>query len=137
MRLKLGVILVALAALGAAADVGAGTAKKGRLVVSQSFDYSEGMPIEGSVSYLEARRRRDGKVIKRIRFTGERTVARKLRRGRYRLVSYQHYCSANCQQGESDDASDRCSAPFRLMRGGEVRADVLVKPGKGCTIDFD
>jgi D-alanyl-D-alanine dipeptidase len=93
---------------------------------------SEGLYIEGAVSYLQLRRH--GRVVLRRSYRPGRRVAlrRRLRAGRYRLRSWQRPCDGNC--GTLDPPTDACSRRMFVPAGGSVRAVVRLRPGRGCSI---
>src|SRR5215467_3214967 len=53
--------------------------------------------------------------------------------GRYRLVSWQRICDANC--GNLDPPSDRCARPFTLRKGDRLQAVIRLDwASPGCVI---
>src|SRR5215470_17074605 len=91
-------------------------------------------PDEGWIPYIRV-----------VRPDGTAVVQRRLNRtkwplyadvrlspGRYRLVSWQRICDANC--GNLDPPSDRCARWFRIHRGQTLKATITVTFGSGCRI---
>lgn len=54
--------------------------------------------------------------------------------GRYTLTSYQRPCDATC--GTLDPPTDQCSGDFEMTRDHGVFAQVHVRAGSGCTMEF-
>ena len=55
-----------------------------------------------------------------------------LRPGRYRLVSWQRLCDANC--GTLDPPSHRCARSLILRDGERLKATIRVNYAVGCVI---
>lgn len=120
--------LVALALAGCGGQTTGGEAGSAFVHVEQRFDRGGPMYIEGSVSY--------------VRLEGPETVERQLDdglaelevdAGRYVLQSWQRPCDGNC--GYLDPPTDRCETTFEAGAGAALHALIVVRPGKGCTID--
>jgi D-alanyl-D-alanine dipeptidase len=117
--------MAVLAALPAAAEGAPGT-----LELRESVDRSHGLYTEGSVSYVRVRSRA-GKLVVARRVQGLRfRMQRRLRPGRYRVISYQRPCDGNCDR--LDPPTDRCARRVRVLSGGLTELAVRVRPGHGC-----
>jgi Beta-lactamase enzyme family len=115
----------------AVAPAGAGPASdRGSLTLSSRLDLSDGIYIEGSVSYL--RLKRGDRVVARRSGSGPIRTRLKPHAGLYRVVSYQRPCDGNCSL--LDPPTDRCSKRVRVYAGESSSARVVTKPGSGCTI---
>jgi zinc D-Ala-D-Ala dipeptidase len=105
-------------------------AAPGTLDYRQSFAGTS-LYVEGSLSYVRVRDARGAVVVrKRLQHKPRFGVRRKLRPGRYRVVSYQRPCDGNC--GFLDPPTDRCSRRMRILPGGLTRVKTTVRPGRGC-----
>jgi D-alanyl-D-alanine dipeptidase len=125
----IGVALVMMAvAAGGAADAHA--ARRGTLDVKQRFDYSGGVYVEGSVSYLRVRKWR--RVLVERSRAGPVRVEKRLRPGLYRVASYQRPCAGNCTF--LDMPTDRCSRRVRVFAGETTAARIVTRPGRGCRV---
>src|SRR5688572_3790647 len=88
--------LATTAAFAALALPATAAAAPGTLDYRQKLDASRGVYIEGSISFVRVRNA-DGAVVVRRRIMKPRFhMVRKLRPGRYRVVSYQRPCNGNC-----------------------------------------
>jgi hypothetical protein len=129
-------VLVIVAAAGAlvlaVAPAGAGpsSGQRGTLTLSHRVATSDGVYVEGSVSYLRLKRR--GRVVARRSGSGPIHTRLRPRRGLYRVVSYQRPCQGNCST--LDPPADRCSKRVRVYAGETSAARVVTRPGDGCTI---
>jgi D-alanyl-D-alanine dipeptidase len=112
--------------LAAAPAVAGAAPGRGTLSVTQRFDVSGGAYTEGSVSSLQVRR--GGHVVRERTVTG--TLSVRLRAGRYRVVSFQRPCHADCSL--LDAPTDRCWRRLRVFAGELTRVRVVTRPGDGC-----
>lgn len=129
MRRRLGIAaLAAVLALPASAAAAPGT-----LDYRQSLDSSRGLFVEGSVSYVRVRDA-DGDLVvrRRVRHRPSFRLVRKLRPGRYRVISYERPCDGNCNL--LDPPTGRCSKRIRVLSGGLTDVRVTVRPGRACTM---
>jgi D-alanyl-D-alanine dipeptidase len=122
--------LVTAVGLAAFALPAAAGAAPGTLDFRQSF--AGRMPyIEGSVSFVRVRDASGDTVVRRrVQHKPRFRMKRKLRPGRYRVVSYQRPCDGNC--GLLDPPADRCARRMRVMSGGLTAVAVTVRPYRGC-----
>ena len=113
-------------AAGAPAD-GNGNSAPGRITAVFSFDESHGMPIEGSVSYVELRKSPGGTVLAaELRGdTDKRSVTTPVRGGLYRISAYQRLCDASC--GNLSPPSHACGRSVRVVAGRSVKARIRVR----------
>jgi hypothetical protein len=104
------------------------------------LDFSKGLYIEGSYSYVRVERP-DGEEVLKERLGKERECSEsecvselvlRLDSGEYRLVSFQRPCEGNCDF--LDPATDRCDRLIEVRRGEALNVVVTVHPGEGCTI---
>jgi len=102
----------------------------GTVVVTQDFDRSGGLYVEGSYSFI--RLARDGTVVFHGRLKGDQ-LRRELPAGTYTLSSYQRPCDGNC--GYLDPPTDRCSEQLTVVAGDETHVHITVRAGEGCTFD--
>lgn len=89
------------------------------------------IPIEGAITFIRVKRPA-GRVVltRRLPASDRRTLP--LRPGRYRLVSWQRLCDANC--GTLDPPSDRCARSLTIVAGQRLRATIRVNYAVGCVI---
>ena len=114
----------------APAGAGPSSAKHGTLTLSHRIDSSDGIYIEGSVSYL--RLRHDGRVVARRSGSGPIHTRLRPHDGLYRAVSFQRPCDGNCSV--LDPPTDRCSKRVRVYAGEVSGVRVVTRPGSGCTM---
>ena len=119
-------VVVAFLALPAGAD-----AARGTLDFRQAFAKGPRVYREGTVSFVRVRDA-PGEVVvrRRVRHRPRFRMSRKLRPGRYRVISYQRPCDGNCRL--LDPPTDRCVRPIRILSGGLTEATVRVRPGRRC-----
>lgn len=86
--------------------------------------------VEGSVGFARILDRFGNHVAEDV--FADNQVAFSLGPGRYRLVSYQRPCNANC--GNLGAPTDKCSKRFRVRARHVVSAMVRVSPGGGCRV---
>ena len=120
-----GAVVLAVAPAGAQRSHG-----RGALTVSQRFDLSKGVYVEGSMSYLNVRRR--GRVVLRRVRQGPVRVRLRPRAGLYRVESFQRPCDGNCSL--LDPPTDRCSRRVRVYAGESARVRIVTRPGRGCVV---
>jgi zinc D-Ala-D-Ala dipeptidase len=129
VRARYGIaVVVALLALPAGAD-----AARGTLEFRQAF--AKGAPVydEGTVSFLRVRNAAgEVAVRRRVRHRPRFRMSRKLRPGRYRVISYQRPCHGNCRL--LDPPTDRCVRPIRVLSGGLTEVAVRVRPRRRCRV---
>jgi hypothetical protein len=108
--------------------------------IQQVLDFSKGLYIEGSYSYVRVERP-DGEEVLRERLGEERECSEsecvsklvlRLDPGEYRLVSFQRPCEGNCDL--LDPATDSCDRLIEVRPGEALNVVVTVHPGEGCTI---
>jgi hypothetical protein len=104
----------------------------GSLVVKERFDPSNGVPIEGWVSYLVVRRAVSGRVVLRDSQAAPIHVDSILNRGAYRLRTFIRTCSGNC--GSLDPPSNACSAELRMRAGDRIRATIHRDASQPCRV---
>ena len=109
----------------AAADAAPGT-----LDVRQSFDFSRGVYVEGSVSYVRVRGVRGKLVVAKRSRRPRFRMQRRLVPGHYMVINYQRPCDGNC--GTLDPPADRCARRVRILSGGLTEVNVRVRPGRRC-----
>jgi D-alanyl-D-alanine dipeptidase len=122
--------LVTAVALTAVAVPTAAEAAPGTLDFQQS---STRRPLyaEGAVSIVRVRDASGDIVVRRrVRHRPRFRMVRRLRPGRYRIVSYQRPCNGNCSL--LDPPTDRCARRIRILSGGLTEVRVRVRPGRGC-----
>ncbi len=118
--------MVAFLALPAGAD-----ATRGTLDFRQAFAKGARVYREGTVSFLRVRNAAGEVVVRRrVRHRPRFHMSRKLRPGRYRVISYQRPCDGNCRL--LDPPTDRCARPIRILSAGLTEAAVRVRPGRRC-----
>jgi len=119
-------VVVAFLALPAGADAAPGT-----LDFRQAFAKGTRVYREGTVSFLRVRDA-GGEVVvrRRVRHRPRFRMSRRLRPGRYRVISYQRPCDGNCRL--LDSPTDRCARPIRILSSGLSEATVRVRPGRRC-----
>ncbi len=127
--------LVTAVAVAAVALPAVAEATPGTLDYRQSLDSSRGVYTEGSISFVRVRAS-DGHALVRRRVSKPRfRMLRKLRPGRYRVISYQRPCAGNCSL--LDPPVDRCARAVRILSGGRTEVGVTVRPGRRCTMTRD
>ena len=138
---RLLVLLTLSAVLGAAATAPAQTGPEpGRLVATFRFDTSRGVPTEGTLSYIELRRKgSDAITTTELRGPYDaRRLSTPLTPGRYRLRSYQRSCRGTCE--DLDPPSFLCARDVRIRSGATLRARIAVDfadgPGGRCRIEL-
>jgi hypothetical protein len=91
----------------------------------------ETIPIEGAITFIRIKRP-SGRVVltRRLPATERRTLT--LPPGRYRLVTWQRLCDANC--GTLDPPSHRCARSLTIRSGERLRAIIRVNYAVGCVI---
>ena len=91
----------------------------------------DAIPIEGAITFIRVKRP-SGRVVltRRLPASDRRTLP--LPPGRYRLVSWQRLCDANC--GTLDPPSDRCARSLTITAGERLRATIRVNYAVGCVI---
>jgi hypothetical protein len=89
------------------------------------------IPVEGAVSFIRVRRP-SGAIVATRRLPDSQRLTLPLRPGRYRLVSWQRTCDANC--GTLDPPTDRCSRALTLRPGERLRATIRINFATGCVI---
>jgi D-alanyl-D-alanine dipeptidase len=122
--------LVSLGLLACLPAAAGAQAPRGMLDVSQRFDFSGGVYVEGSVSYLRVRNAR--RVVFERSRRGELGARLRLRAGRYRVTSFQRPCEGNC--GLLDPPTDRCSRRVRVFAGEPTTVRIVTRPGRGCRL---
>ena len=88
-------------------------------------------PIEGAITFIRVKRP-SGRVVLTRRLPPSERLTLPLRPGRYRLVSWQRLCDANC--GTLDPPSDRCARSLTIRTGERLRATIRVNYAVGCVI---
>jgi hypothetical protein len=91
----------------------------------------DAIPIEGAITFIRVKRP-SGRIVltRRLPASDRRTLP--LPAGRYRLVSWQRLCDANC--GTLDPPSDRCARSLTITAGERLRATIRVNYAVGCVI---
>jgi D-alanyl-D-alanine dipeptidase len=117
--------MLALAAPSALAQ-----APTGELDFRRVLDLSRGPYIEGSVSFLRVLDSRGTPVVEESTQGVRWRVKRRLPAGRYRVISFERPCSANCLF--LDMPRERCSRRVRILAGGRTGVRSIVRPGRGC-----
>ncbi len=87
--------------------------------------------IEGSVGYARILNRSGNRIAESV-FGDTGQAGFTLGPGRYRLISYQRPCDANCSNLGAP--VDKCSKRFRVRARHVVSAIVRVSPGSGCRV---
>ncbi len=129
MRLRSGIAGAALLLLWAAPP--AFGQARGTLDYTRVLDTSEGVYIEGSISYLRVRALRGALVLERSSGPGVRfRVRTKLAAGRYRVTSFERPCDGNCTV--LDPPVARCSKRITVFPGGRTGVRTTVRPTDGC-----
>jgi D-alanyl-D-alanine dipeptidase len=124
--------LVTAVALAAMALSASAAAAPGTLDYHQSLDSSRGVYTEGSVSFVRVRDSNGDMVVRRRVLKPRFRMRRKLRPGRYRVISYQRPCDGNCSF--LDPPVDHCTRAVRVLSGGLTEVGVTVRPGRRCTM---
>jgi D-alanyl-D-alanine dipeptidase len=124
--------LATTAALAALAMPAAAGAAPGTLDYRQKLDPSQGVYVEGSISFVRVRDASGEAVVRRRTAAARFRMVRKLPPGRYRVVSYQRPCGGICRF--LDPPTDRCARRVRILSGGLTSVRVTVRPGRGCTM---
>ena len=91
----------------------------------------DAIPIEGAITFIRVKRP-SGRVVLTRRLPASDRLTLPLRPGRYRLVSWQRLCDANC--GTLDPPSDRCARSLTITAGERLRATIRVNYAVGCVI---
>lgn len=91
----------------------------------------DAVPIEGAITFIRLKRP-SGRVVLTRRLPASDRLALPLRPGRYRLVSWQRLCDANC--GTLDPPSDRCARSLTIAAGERLRAIIRVNYAVGCVL---
>jgi hypothetical protein len=120
-----GAVVLAVAPAGAQRSQG-----RGALTVSQRFDVSKGVYVEGSMSYLRVLHR--GRIVLRRVRQGPVRARLHPRAGLYRVESFQRPCDGNCSL--LDPPTDRCSKRVRVYGGEGARVGIVTRPGRGCVV---
>jgi hypothetical protein len=120
----------ALAAGPAAARASASPRPDGHLMI-RKIRVGDAIPTEGAVTFIRVKRP-SGRVVLTRRLPSSERLRLPLRPGRYRLVSWQRTCDANC--GTLDPPTDRCARPLTLRAGQRLRATIRVNYATGCVI---
>ena len=122
--------VVTAVALAALAVPTASEAAVGTLDFRQFFA-SRPVYTEGAVSFVRLRDASGDSVVhRRVQHRPRFRMVRRLRPGRYKVVSYQRPCDRNCSV--LDAPSDRCARRIRILSGGLTEVTVRVSPGRGC-----
>jgi hypothetical protein len=106
------------------------SATGGTIVLTQDWDFTGGLYVEGSVSFVKVTDA-DGVVVEQ-RLQHDR-FRHDLPAGDYTVTSYQRPCDGNC--GYLDPPTDRCSHHVTVAGGELLQVHLTVRPGSGC--DFD
>jgi hypothetical protein len=125
----LGAALTAVVVSSSAADAAKTDQVPGNVLVTQRL-VGRIFYIEGSVGYARILDRSGNRVAEDA-FAGSQVMF-SLGPGRYRLVSYQRPCDANC--GNLGAPTDKCSKRFRVRAHHVVSAIVRVSPGSSCRV---
>ena len=112
---------------GPAASAGA---QPGQLRISQAW-VGNAFPIEGALSYIRVERA-TGTAVTERQLPGSHKLTLQVPPGRYRLVSWQRICDANC--GNLDPPSQQCARPFTVRPGEHLTAAIRVSFASGCVI---
>jgi hypothetical protein len=108
--------------------------------IEQVVDFSKGLYIEGSYSYIRVERPDGEEVLKERLGNGRECsesecvseIVLRLVPGEYRFVSFQRPCDGNC--GFLDPPTDRCDHLVEVRAGDAQNVVATVRPGEGCTI---
>jgi len=123
-------LLVTAVALAAVALPAAAEAAPGTLDYRQSLDASRGVFTEGSVSFVRVRDASGEEVVRRRTARPRFRMLRRLRAGRYTVVSYQRPCEGNCSL--LDPPTGRCARRIRILSKGLTEVGVVERPGRRC-----
>jgi hypothetical protein len=115
----------------AAHPAGAAPAHRTAHLAIRQVRVGDTIPIEGAVSFIRVKRP-SGTVVLTRRLPASDRLTLRLRPGRYRLVSWQRTCDANC--GTLDPPSDRCSRALTLRPGARLHATIRINFATGCVI---
>jgi hypothetical protein len=121
-------VLMTGACASASATGGSGT---GRLVISQELDRTGPMYAEGYVAFVKVIQ--GSNVVFSDRLPFDQPLEHALPSGSYRLTFTVRPCDGNC--GYLDPVTETCAASFTVGSGDVVKAQVVERPGKGCSID--
>lgn len=105
-------------------------ATTGSLEVREHAQESQGIYIEGYVSFLRLRNVESGRLAIDRRFQGEVHVDARVPLGHYRLIRYIRPCDANCDF--LDPKTERCAIGVRVTRDSQLRAVVRTTVGRPC-----
>jgi hypothetical protein len=89
------------------------------------------IPIEGAVTFIRVKRP-SGRVVLTRRLPVSDRLTLPLRPGRYRLVTWQRFCDANC--GTLDPPTDFCARSLTVAAGERLKATIRVNYAVGCVI---
>ena len=128
----LAAMLLLASCAGASANPPRPASSEGLLVVTQEMASGGSVYIEGYVPFFTVSM--DGQEISKARMQGDRPVSRRLAVGAYLLTFLVHPCDANC--GFLDPVAETCSATFTLQPDQTVKALVIERPARGCSITF-
>jgi hypothetical protein len=126
------IVLVLMAAACAQATPSGGGGDPGRLVVSQEMDRSGSVYIEGYVAFIAVTQ--DGHSIFSDRLPFDEPLSHELPSGSYELSFTVRPCDGNC--GYLDPVTETCSLPLTVGSGETVRAHVIERPSKDCSISI-
>ncbi len=110
---------------------------RGRLVVVERHPPGA-IYQEGSIGFLRITHAASDEVVFDSRVTephgrrGGVLFNRRLPPGRYRVVSFQRACIANCHAGALDDPSDRCETVVSVRPGETARRAMRLGRRGGC-----
>jgi hypothetical protein len=109
----------------------AGPAHRTAHLAIKQVQVGDVLPTEGSVSFIRVKRP-SGAVVLTRRLPDSQRLTLPLRPGRYRLVSWQRLCDANC--GTLDPPTDRCVRAFTVGPGERLHATIRINFATGCVI---
>lgn len=140
-RRWLPVVLVTAAALAAGSCTAqastrpaahpAGPARPAGHLAIKMVRVGDTIPIEGAITFIRVKRP-SGRVVLTRRLPASERRTLPLLPGRYRLVSWQRLCDANC--GTLDPPSDRCARSLLIRSGERLQATIRVNYAVGCVI---
>jgi hypothetical protein len=109
----------------------AGSARPAGHLAIRKVRVGDTIPIEGAITFIRVKRP-SGRVVLTRRLPASDRLTLPLRPGRYRLVSWQRLCDANC--GTLDPPSNRCARSLTIRAGQRLRATIRVNYAVGCVI---
>jgi hypothetical protein len=109
----------------------AGSARPAGHLAIRKIRVGNTIPIEGAVTFIRVKRP-SGRVMLTRRLPASDRLTLPLRPGRYRLVTWQRFCDANC--GTLDPPTDFCARSLTLQAGERLKATIRVNYAVGCVI---